>query len=134
MRLILLAMCAVLLTAGSVFAGEDAEKKAPTEDKVLVLVSTTLGDFVLELNAEKAPITVENFLAYTEKKGYDGTIFLRGCRMVPWQQVAYEESRVQQLPRWARKVVGDRNVLRRKARKLYLRLRRRKPVPPLGDE
>jgi cyclophilin family peptidyl-prolyl cis-trans isomerase len=66
-----------MLTAGSVFAGEDAEKKAPMEDKVLVLVSTTLGDFVLELDAEKAPISVENFLAYAEKKGYDGTIFHR---------------------------------------------------------
>jgi hypothetical protein len=58
--------------------------------------------------------------------GYDGAVFLRGCGKMPWQGIAYEESRVQQLPRWAQKVVNDRNVLRRKARKLYLRLRRRR--------
>ena len=60
--------------------------------------------------------------------GYDGTVFLRGNRTIPWQGIAYEESRVQQVPRWARKVVGDRNVLRKKARKLYRRLRQMKPV------
>jgi len=60
--------------------------------------------------------------------GYDGTVFLGGCGKMPWQGIAYEESRVQQLPRWARKVVNDRNVLRRKARKLYLRLRRKGSV------
>jgi len=58
--------------------------------------------------------------------GYDGTVFLRGCGMLPWQGVAYQESRVQQMPRWARQVVGDRNFLRRKARKLYRRFRRMK--------
>jgi hypothetical protein len=58
--------------------------------------------------------------------GYDGTVFLGGNRIMPWQSIPYEESRVQQLPRWARKVVNDRNVLRRKARKLYLRLRRKR--------
>ncbi len=60
--------------------------------------------------------------------GYDGTVFLRGNGTLPWQGIRYEEARVQQLPRWARKVVNDRNALRRKARKLYLRLRHRKIV------
>jgi peptidyl-prolyl cis-trans isomerase A (cyclophilin A) len=36
-----------------------------------------MGDIVLELNAEKAPITVENFLSYVNKKHYDGTVFHR---------------------------------------------------------
>jgi peptidyl-prolyl cis-trans isomerase A (cyclophilin A) len=42
-----------------------------------VLVSTTLGDFKIELYEDKAPITVENFLAYVNSKYYDGTIFHR---------------------------------------------------------
>lgn len=57
--------------------------------------------------------------------GYDGTIFLRGCRMMPWQGIVYRENKVQQLPKWARKRVGDRNVFRRKLGKIYRRLHKR---------
>jgi cyclophilin family peptidyl-prolyl cis-trans isomerase len=42
-----------------------------------VRLKTNHGDIVLELNAEKAPITVENFLGYVKKKHYDGTVFHR---------------------------------------------------------
>lgn len=42
-----------------------------------VKMETTLGDIVLELDAEKAPISVLNFIKYTEDKYYDGTIFHR---------------------------------------------------------
>ncbi len=42
-----------------------------------VKFQTSLGDFVVELNPEKAPKTVENFLAYVKAKQYDGTIFHR---------------------------------------------------------
>ncbi len=42
-----------------------------------VLMSTSMGDIVIELNREKAPISVANFLNYTDKKFYDGTIFHR---------------------------------------------------------
>ena len=42
-----------------------------------VRIETTLGDIVLELDAEKAPITVLNFVQYIEDKFYDGTIFHR---------------------------------------------------------
>ena len=44
---------------------------------VYVLASTSMGDFVLELKREKAPITVANFVSYVDKKFYDGTIFHR---------------------------------------------------------
>ncbi|MES2920751.1 MAG: peptidylprolyl isomerase [Verrucomicrobiota bacterium] len=58
---------------------KEAEKPAPaTAAKVSkVRLKTTKGDIVLELNAEKAPITVENFLGYVKKKHYDGTVFHR---------------------------------------------------------
>ena len=42
-----------------------------------VKLETTLGDIVLELDAEKAPITVLNFIRYVEDEYYDGTIFHR---------------------------------------------------------
>ncbi len=42
-----------------------------------VTLTTNHGDIVLELNAEKAPKTVENFLNYVRSGHYDGTIFHR---------------------------------------------------------
>jgi peptidyl-prolyl cis-trans isomerase A (cyclophilin A) len=42
-----------------------------------VRLKTSKGDIVIELNAEKAPVTVENFLGYVKKKHYDGTVFHR---------------------------------------------------------
>lgn len=42
-----------------------------------VTMKTTLGDIVLELDAEKAPISTHNFLKYAESKYYEGTVFHR---------------------------------------------------------
>ena len=42
-----------------------------------VKLSTNHGDIVLELNAEKAPLTVENFLQYVRDGHYNGTVFHR---------------------------------------------------------
>jgi cyclophilin family peptidyl-prolyl cis-trans isomerase len=42
-----------------------------------VLLKTNMGDIVLELNPEKAPKTVENFLEYIKSGHYNGTIFHR---------------------------------------------------------
>jgi len=42
-----------------------------------VRISTTSGDIVLELNAARAPNSVNNFLTYVKDGFYDGTIFHR---------------------------------------------------------
>lgn len=42
-----------------------------------VLMKTSKGDIVIELFADKAPLTVKNFLSYVDDKFYDGTIFHR---------------------------------------------------------
>lgn len=42
-----------------------------------VQMDTSFGPIVLELDREKAPITVENFLRYSKKGAYDGTVFHR---------------------------------------------------------
>jgi peptidyl-prolyl cis-trans isomerase A (cyclophilin A) len=42
-----------------------------------VKLATSAGDIVLELDAAKAPKTVENFVAYVKAGHYDGTIFHR---------------------------------------------------------
>lgn len=42
-----------------------------------VIMETSLGSIKLELNDEKAPISVENFLSYIDKGFYDDTVFHR---------------------------------------------------------
>ncbi|MGD2053566.1 MAG: peptidylprolyl isomerase [Gammaproteobacteria bacterium] len=42
-----------------------------------VKLETSKGDIVIELNEEKAPATVQNFLNYVRDGFYDGTIFHR---------------------------------------------------------
>lgn len=42
-----------------------------------VRLTTNLGAIVIELNAEKAPKTVANFIEYVKAGHYDGTIFHR---------------------------------------------------------
>ena len=46
-------------------------------DNPHVVINTSFGEIELELEAEKAPITVNNFLDYVDAERYDGTIFHR---------------------------------------------------------
>ena len=43
----------------------------------VVLMSTSLGNIRIELDAEKAPVTAQNFLDYVNESFYDGLIFHR---------------------------------------------------------
>ena len=58
-----------------------AEAPAPEPEQAketdMVIIKTTLGDIKVKLAADKAPLTVANFLAYVDSKHYDGTIFHR---------------------------------------------------------
>ena len=64
---------ALLLWAG----GMVAMPAAQAESAPRVKVQTSQGDFVLELQPDKAPKTVDNFLRYVADKHYDGTVFHR---------------------------------------------------------
>jgi peptidyl-prolyl cis-trans isomerase B (cyclophilin B) len=48
-----------------------------SQDNTNVLFETSLGNFVLGLNAAKAPTTVANFLKYVDSGHFDGTVFHR---------------------------------------------------------
>lgn len=50
---------------------------AASAEPVQVLVNTSKGAITLELDADRAPQTVANFLAYVDDGFYDGTIFHR---------------------------------------------------------
>jgi cyclophilin family peptidyl-prolyl cis-trans isomerase len=43
----------------------------------MVIIKTSLGDIQVKLAADKAPLTVANFLAYADAGHYNGTIFHR---------------------------------------------------------
>jgi cyclophilin family peptidyl-prolyl cis-trans isomerase len=66
--------CSLLLAGACLlFAGAaHAEAKAPR-----VKLATSAGDIVIELQPDKAPKSVDNFLAYVQKGQYKGTIFHR---------------------------------------------------------
>ena len=69
-----------LLLAMTAACGQDTQPSAetrPAQDSAYVLMTTSKGDIVIELNRAKAPITVANFLSYTDKEFFDGTIFHR---------------------------------------------------------
>jgi len=46
-------------------------------DNIMVEMTTSKGVITLELDAERAPVTVANFLEYVNSGHYDGTIFHR---------------------------------------------------------
>lgn len=74
MRLLAL-LIGTALTAGLAYSQEEQAEVVSTDPKVNVV--TNAGSFVLELDVDRAPLTVENFLAYAREGHYDGTIFHR---------------------------------------------------------
>ena len=64
-KMILMILTASLLFTAPVFAVE------------VVVIETNHGDITVELDNEKAPISVANFLTYADSNHYDGTIFHR---------------------------------------------------------
>jgi peptidyl-prolyl cis-trans isomerase B (cyclophilin B) len=69
------ALVALTMIGVSAMMLDPAEAKG--EKAPVVVLETTLGDITIELDAEKAPATVKNFLWYVDKKFCDGLIFHR---------------------------------------------------------
>jgi cyclophilin family peptidyl-prolyl cis-trans isomerase len=63
-----------------------------------VVMKTSMGDIVLELYPDDAPVTVENFLSYIEKDFYDGLIFHRVISGFMIQGGAFDADLVQKDP------------------------------------
>jgi len=72
MRKIILFMI-LLLTSTLSFATEKTMSDTPTKVKL----TTNLGEIIIQLNAEKAPVSSANFLTYVNEGFYNGTIFHR---------------------------------------------------------
>jgi cyclophilin family peptidyl-prolyl cis-trans isomerase len=77
----LLLACTSLLAFSVLFVpARAADQAAPAQSAAKlpqVRVKTTMGNFVIELNAERAPLSVANFLEYVRAGHYNGTIFHR---------------------------------------------------------
>ena len=58
-------------------AASGAEEEGP---KPVVLIETSMGEIRVELEPQKAPITVKNFLEYVESGYYSGTVFHRAVK------------------------------------------------------
>ncbi len=68
----LMTMFAGVALSGAVLAAAPAAPATPQ-----VEIKTTMGDIVVELDHDKAPKSVDNFLAYVKAGFYKGTIFHR---------------------------------------------------------
>jgi cyclophilin family peptidyl-prolyl cis-trans isomerase len=66
-----------LLFVAAVSAGSSGSGEATAPSAPRVALDTSKGRIVLELDAARAPKTVENFLAYVRDGHYDGTVFHR---------------------------------------------------------
>ena len=103
MKYLIVSLCAVLLAGCTPSSGEqDTQTPPPAETtpapvavqpqeqppvavaeavkpvkSPIVTMTTSMGVITIELDAEKAPITVDNFLAYADSGFYSGTIFHR---------------------------------------------------------
>jgi cyclophilin family peptidyl-prolyl cis-trans isomerase len=62
----------IFLLSASIFVMNSESAAAPS-----ILIETSKGSITVELNEEKAPITVKNFLSYVDSGFFDGLIFHR---------------------------------------------------------
>lgn len=58
-----------------------APQVSPAPGTARVLVQTTRGDIVLEIDTARAPMTAKNFLRYVDARLYDGARFHRTVRL-----------------------------------------------------
>ena len=78
MRTVLLSLLVIILLGVPSISGAQESKAKKTDDKhPVIIIKTNMGIIEIALDAEKAPITVENFLSYVEESFYDSTLFHR---------------------------------------------------------
>lgn len=85
-RRLALAALPLLIALTGAKPAKKAAALPPLPDVVRVVMSTELGMIALDLDAKKAPVTVRNFVRYTEQRRFDGITFYRVMRLNWGQQ------------------------------------------------
>ena len=67
----------IILFIPFIFINTSLAERKKMDKAVKVQLETNYGNITLELDEEKAPITVKNFLGYVKAGHYNGTIFHR---------------------------------------------------------
>ena len=96
-RRIGMTVAALMLASGTLKLAAEAEVKKPEPKKetIMILMKTSKGDIKIELNEEKAPKTVANFMKYVNSGHYTGTIFHRVIGNFMIQGGGFNEKMVQ---------------------------------------
>jgi peptidyl-prolyl cis-trans isomerase A (cyclophilin A) len=63
--------------SGAAGSEKTAAQQPGSEENQVVVIKTSKGEIRVELDEARAPISVQNFLAYADSGFYDGTIFHR---------------------------------------------------------
>ncbi len=87
-------LAALSLLAGLLSLTSPASADAPapaTPAPVRVRIETSQGNFVIQLDAERAPLSTANFLSYAKTGFYNGTIFHRVVSNFVIQGGGYDE-------------------------------------------
>ena len=107
----------IMLIVGCASEAQNVTDDAPNVDKEedkmsgeIVVMETSLGNFEIELNREKAPISVENFLGYVNEGYYDGLIFHRVIKGFMVQGGGFDESMNQKETKAAIKNEADNGL------------------------
>ena len=72
-------VCSLALAAP--VAGQNASPPSPAAATETVVLETSMGDIVLAIETERAPVTASNFLRYVDEDRFDGTVFYRAMQL-----------------------------------------------------
>lgn len=93
-------LCLLLVLTNTACGTDNKPEQSKTGAKTMTVEMTTNhGKITLELNAEKAPITVANFIQYAKDGHYNGTIFHRVIPGFMIQGGGFEPGMEQKTPR-----------------------------------
>ncbi len=89
MKIIVLLVTLITSLARPCAHGASAGESGADAGSPVVLMETSLGEIRIQLEPERAPVTVKNFLDYVESGFYDNTIFHRVVKNFVIQGGAY---------------------------------------------